>query len=558
MNFFKLTFFSLATVLLSFNRAVPQSLPAGPQVQTFFSNVDDTEQPYGLYIPEHYDPSKKYPLVVMLHGAGSNHRLALRRVFGKSNANGETDVEASRYFPDWLPVDYIVASPLARGTMGYQGIAEKDVYDVLADVEKRFNIDENRVYLTGLSMGGGGTLWIGLTRPDIWAAIAPVCPAPPTGTIDLAGNALNFPVNFFQGGADPVVKPQGTRDFESRMKDLGVQTEYHEVPGVGHNVWENAYQDEYMFHWFDKYVRNPYPDSVFFASYHLKYNKAYWVSLNRIGPGELAMIDAKFISPNHVEIKTSHIDAFTLHLAGHPMFTPDKELQVKIDGKNMKIRVSDSVTFLLEDWKWTTGTYQEGLNSKKAGLEGPVADAFSSRHIYVFGTEDKPGREVIMKRAEEVQGASNWSVYRGEFLGRIMVFPRTISDSQVRPSDFESSNLILFGNKETNRVIEKYSDQLPLQLNPDSADYGLLYIYPIGNHYFVINSGLTWWTGATVGPMGFAQSALTLIPGFKDFILYKGSVKNVIAEGYFDNNWKLSSDQKDLLKKSGVIIFSNQ
>ena len=141
--------------------------------------MDDTDQPYALYLPKAFDPAKNYPLVISLHGAGSNHRLNLRRVFGQSNLPGETDVEATRYFPDWADIDVFVASPLARGTMGYQGIAEKDVYDVLADVERRFPVDEDRVYLTGLSMGGGGAIWLGLTRPDVWAAIAPVCPVPP-------------------------------------------------------------------------------------------------------------------------------------------------------------------------------------------------------------------------------------------------------------------------------------------------------------------------------------------------------------------------------------------
>lgn len=95
--------FTCLCILLSvifYQHSIGQKLPAGPQVLTFFSNADDTEQPYGLYIPQHYDPQKKYPLVIMLHGAGSNHRLALRRVFGKSNAPGENDVEASRYFPN--------------------------------------------------------------------------------------------------------------------------------------------------------------------------------------------------------------------------------------------------------------------------------------------------------------------------------------------------------------------------------------------------------------------------------------------------------------------------
>ena len=114
--------FIVALLILSGIPAISQKLPSGPQVLTIFSNADDTEQPYGLYLPKNYDPQKKYPLVIMLHGAGSNHRLSLRRVFGKSNMNGETDVEATRYFPEWKDVEYIVASPYARGTAGYQGI----------------------------------------------------------------------------------------------------------------------------------------------------------------------------------------------------------------------------------------------------------------------------------------------------------------------------------------------------------------------------------------------------------------------------------------------------
>ena len=121
----------------------------GPQVFTFLSDVDDTDQPYGLYLPKQYDPQKKYPLVISLHGAYSNHRLNLRRVFGKGNRIGETDAEATRYWPQLRDVDFIVASPLARGTMGYKGIAEKDVYDVLGDVKRRFSVDEDRIYLRG-------------------------------------------------------------------------------------------------------------------------------------------------------------------------------------------------------------------------------------------------------------------------------------------------------------------------------------------------------------------------------------------------------------------------
>jgi len=182
-----------------------QTIAPGPQVLTFLSEIDDSDQPYAINVPNAYTPQKQWPLVISLHGADSNHRLNLRRVFGQGNRLGETDSQATRMFPALGDSGFIVASPLARGNMGYQGIAEKDVYDVLDDVKRRFSIDPDRVYLTGLSMGGGGTLWLGLTRPDIWAAIAAVCPAPPLGIEELAGNALNFPVKLFQGQIDPLV-----------------------------------------------------------------------------------------------------------------------------------------------------------------------------------------------------------------------------------------------------------------------------------------------------------------------------------------------------------------
>jgi len=64
---------ALAFMMMPAQPARAQRLPAGPQVLTFFSDVDDSEQPYGLYLPKNYDEKKKYPLVIMLHGAQSNH-----------------------------------------------------------------------------------------------------------------------------------------------------------------------------------------------------------------------------------------------------------------------------------------------------------------------------------------------------------------------------------------------------------------------------------------------------------------------------------------------------
>lgn len=553
---------ALVLLLVFAHAAVGQTLKPGPQVLTFFSDVDDTEQPYGLYLPEKFNPKKKYPLVIMLHGAGSNHRLALRRVFGKSNLPDETDVEASRYFPAWKNLDCIVAAPYARGTMGYQSIAEKDVYDMLADLKQRFPIDEDRIYLTGLSMGGGGTLWLGLSRPDIWAALAPVCPAPPEGTAELAPNALNYPVHFFHGDADPVVAPAGVREWVQRLQELGTKVEYTEYPGVGHNSWENAYKDEAIFSWFSQFRRNRFPERVRFATSRYKYNVAYWLRIDELRPGILATIDARFVAPNRLEISTSEVGAVTLTLTGHPKFSAKRPVEVTIDGKNISATVTDVLALSKSGDTWQAEKRVLTERMKRPGSEGPIAEAIAARHIYVYGTADNPTPEEWQVRRAQADHAANWSVDRGPFLRRVMAFPRVLSDKEVRPSDLASSHLILFGTKETNSIIAKFSGQLPLHLDSSAVDYGLLYIFPRGEHYVLINSGLPWWTVAERSgpPTRRSFRALFGPPGMlmdlQDYVLFKEAIDNVIVEGRFDANWRMPEADAEKLQQTDVINFN--
>jgi poly(3-hydroxybutyrate) depolymerase len=543
-------------VLISPVISFGQKLAAGPQVLTFFSEADDTEQPYGLYLPKNFDASRKYPLVMMLHGAGSNHRLALRRVFGKSNAEGETDVEASRHFPEWDDVDFIVASPYARGTAGYQGIPEQDIYDVLADVKKRFNIDEDRTYLTGLSMGGGGTLWIGLTRPDIWAAIAPVCPAPPAGTMELAGNASNYAVHFFHGDIDPVVPVTGSRDWVSKMQDLGVEVTYKEFVDVKHDSWINAYDEEFIFCWFNQ-VRDLYPSSVKFASKFYKYNKAYWVQLDGIQSGLLAEIDAAFKKGNNIEVKTKNLDAFSLKLKGHPRLGVGQSFNVVVDGTTWSGKIDSTISFIKNGSAWTILKQKPVMSpSKRKGSEGPIFDAFSARHIYVYGTADNPSPEELTRRVNIANAAADWSAYRGPFLGRVMFFPRVVADKEVRESDYAEANLILFGTKESNAVISKYADKLPVHLNVSANNYGLLYVFPVADRYVTVSSGLPWWTGAEDQGFPFVPATHRSLPEFKDLLFFKDSYKNILTDGYFTQDWKLPESVVNPLNSSGVITIS--
>lgn len=539
-----------------------QCLKAGPQDLSFFSSVDDTDQPYAVYIPENFDESKDYPLVVFLHGAWSNHRLGLRRLFGVGNSQGydfikpgnvpfENDVEATRYFPPFRPVGYIAAAPLARGTAGYQGVPEQDVYDMIDDLKARFRIDEDRVYLTGLSMGGGGTLWLGLTRPDIWAAIAPVCPAPPEGTTELAGNAANLPVHLFIGDKDFLY--QTATEWKGKLEKTAQRLDYVEYPGVGHNSWEWAYKDGFIFDWFSQFRRDLFPEKVSFTTRWFRYNRAYWVTVDDMIPGETATIETKFTGPNAVTVASTGALAFTLNLDGHPQFTSGRKLSVTVNGKTFSVKSADAVSFMLSGDKWVNSRFTPGLYSKQKGAEGPLYAAVTGSHIYVYGTADNPPADVLAARRTQAMSAADWTGMGG----RIMVFPRVIADRDVRSSDYVRSNLILFGTRETNSVIEKFADNLPMHLDPKAENYGLVYIFPMNRHYILVNSGLPWWTplknaGDRRG-YAFSGTKVESLKKYRDFILFKETPDEIISHGYFDNNWKLPADAAAALQAGGVV-----
>jgi predicted esterase len=512
-----------------------QTWQPGPQVGTFFSAIDDSDQPYGLYVPKEYSTARRWPLVVSLHGAGSNHRLNLRRVFGKGNRPGEPDSQASRYFPPLADIDMIVASPLARGTMGYQGIAEQDVLDVLADVKNRFAIDDDRVYLTGLSMGGGGALWIGLTRPDLWAAIAPVCPAPPEEAAELAGNAINVPMKLFQGAIDPVVPAAGTREWHQRLTAAGVQAEYVEYPGIRHNSWDLAYKDAAIFDWFRGFRRERMPRRVRFSTRSYRHGSAYWIRLDGITPGTLATIDARR-EGTRVLVDTEGVEGFTLALK-------DRLATVAINGTEVRLKPGAALSFSRTPKGWAVVAVKTPAG-KRAGLEGPVFDALAAPHVYVHGPDTR----------ELATAAADWSTTRSKLLLNF----RVIEDRAFSETD---GNIVLFGTRETNSVLAKYSAALPLHLNPGAADYGLVYTYPVGNRMVVVNSGLPYWTRidqAKVPGFGFLPLRYRLLRSFGDFVLFKGGIDNIVAEGRFDNQWKLPEGMAERFRATGAVEVRQQ
>lgn len=516
----------------------------GAHVATFRSTVDGSEQPYALYIPRGFEPSQKYPLLLSLHSEDTNHRMNLRQVFGLSIRSGESNPDDLRYFPASRDAGFIVAAPFARGTMDYRGIAESDVFDVLDEVQRRFPIDPDRVYLTGISMGGAAALRFALTRPDRWAAVAVLCPAPLAGMDEFAANVANLPIRIYQGDQDPVVPVANARAWQRRLVDAGVAAEYLEFPGVRHNAWDLAYRNAAHFEWFAKFRRNALPENVRFATTSYRDASAWWLRIDGMTPGVLTTIDARRGANGEVTVATKNVDGFTLTL--------DRAPTVTIDGTALRLRAGAPLSFAKTGGKWRAARVE--TSGKRAGAEGPIVEAVRGRHIYVYGTLGaSPESQEARKRLAETAAA--WSGARGS---RVVLNLAVKADIAVTPEDLENADVVLFGTRETNSLIARLAPSLPLALNPGAADYGLLFIAPMGKRYVLVNSGLPWWTGADEARRGgpsFAPDRYRLLSTFGDYILFKGSLANVVAEGRFDTNWKVPSADSTRLLASGTVAI---
>jgi predicted peptidase len=214
----------------------------------------DKEMEYALYVPHGYDASKSYPLMVALHGFNSNPAQILRYP-GFTNLAQEHG--------------YILAAPMGYNPKGWYGgrgqtsrrwnpvnlgeLSEKDVMNVLEIVRAEFNVDSDRIYLMGHSMGGGGTWHIGIKYPGIWAGLAPIAPAMFRSPDDLA-SIKRTPVILVQGEKDRLVPVRVARRWAEKMNELGMTYKYIEVKD-GNHIKPAITQLPAIFEFFTKHTK---------------------------------------------------------------------------------------------------------------------------------------------------------------------------------------------------------------------------------------------------------------------------------------------------------------
>jgi pimeloyl-ACP methyl ester carboxylesterase len=344
------------------------SLPAGEDLRlSYRSPIDDTEQPYRLYVPTAYDGKTPLPLVIALHGTGGTEATLFEKY-----GDGAIKLAAEKH-------GMLLVSPLARGMTEFYGIGEHDVLCVLADVRSRYRVDPDRIYITGHSMGGTGSARIALQHPDVFAAAAPLASA--FSHPHLAPNAAHVPFWWIMGGEDDPYYFKGVLPGVARMIFPGRPHRLSVLPGRDHRDWVPEYFDP-VFAWLLKHRRVAQPRHYVFAALTPMHGRAYSSAIDRIArPGTVGTLEVRIEEKNLVRVQTANVSAFAV-------LPEPGSVRLTVDGTAAfegTVTEAQEVRCTLDASGWKAGTAERRKRDVPAWRANPVAT--SERELRMEGIE---------------------------------------------------------------------------------------------------------------------------------------------------------------------------
>lgn len=238
---FVLLFFVGCQQTESINMASNQVLTPGQHPQVFEKTITrNLSCNYLLFLPEGYKEKKQgWPMILFLHGAGERGSdLNKVKVHGPPKI-----VQQQKDFP------FIVVSPQCPEDDWWTDKVEV-LINLVDDIVARYGVDTERIYLTGLSMGGYGTWALASEHPRRFAAIAPICGG---GNRIMAFRLKDVPVWAFHGAKDRVVPLKQSEEMVDAIKSRGGNAKLTVYPDAGHDSWTETYNNEELYEWFLKH-----------------------------------------------------------------------------------------------------------------------------------------------------------------------------------------------------------------------------------------------------------------------------------------------------------------
>lgn len=542
----------------------PWATQTGLVVRGYVSEIDGSVQPYGLVVPETYQPKlpHEYRLDVWFHGRGEN-LTELNFIADRQKNSGQ-----------FTPPNTIVLHPYGRYNCANKFAGEMDLFEALAAVKKYYPIDENRISVRGFSMGGAATWHIATHHAGLWAAAAPGAGFAETpeyvkakldevpwyeqklwhwyNATDYAANLFNCPTVAYSGELDRQI--QAANVMARELKTEGIELVHVIGPKTEHKYHPDAIKE--ISRRIDSIVaagRNPVPRRVKFTTWTLRYNRMAWVVVDALGEHwQRARVEAEIRNNAPIQITTENVSALTLEMKpGECPLDNSRRPTVMIDKQEVAAApvLSDrswTSRFRKVGGKWTlVEKAEEGLK-KVHGLQGPIDDAFMSSFVFVRPTGKALNDNVATWSAAELDRAIvQWRKhFRGE--------ARVKTDAEITEADIANSNLILWGDPSSNSVLAKIIAKLPITWNAQTVKVGeqtfaaanhvpvLIFPNPLNpDRYVVLNSGFTF---REVHHLTNAQQT----PKLPDWAVVDLSVPasayapgRIAAAGFFGERWEL-------------------
>lgn len=456
--------------------------PTSVHSRTFISDIDGSVQYYGVQ-PAWPVPASRRPLglVLSLHGAGVEARGQAAAYSPKTWANIVAPTNRRPYGFDW------------------EDWGRLDALEVLREAKRRYGCDPSRVYLTGHSMGGHGAWHVGVTCPDLFAAVGPSAgwvsfasygggsateptsplaamldrARTPSDTLALLPNLASLGVYILHGADDDNVPVDQAHTMAAALQEFHRDTVFHEEPGVGH-WWDLSDEPGAdcvdwapLFDFFARHARPPLD-----AVRRVRFTTAspgvsadcHWVRIEcQTVPLSLSRVDIQWDPWTRRFVGTTeNVSRLSLSLT-HAL--PGEPLAVRLDGSTI-----DSVRWPVAERLWLSRDAQgwhvtppPSPDLKSPGRYGTFKDAFRNRMLFVYGTGGSARDQQLAYAKARYDAESFW--YRGN--GAVDVIP----DTQFDPTSEPDRNVILYGNAETNAAWSALLGDSPIQVRPGRVEW---------------------------------------------------------------------------------------
>jgi dienelactone hydrolase len=536
---------------------IPVTKADEPYRVTKLSAIDGSVQYYAVRPPLNFDPNRDYYLYLTLHGAAVE-------------AIGQARAYSSK-------VDGFIVAPTNRRPYGFdwQEWGRMDTLETMEMFISKHQIDPERIYLTGHSMGGHGTWYLGALYPYQFAAIGPsagwisfssyrdrfqnakneeeLLPFQwgemENHTIGLVENYTRLPIYAIHGEKDDNVPASESHLMISELEKFHKDFIYHEEPGAGH-WWDyggtpGAECVDWipLFEFFRRHVRILNPLSITFRTPNPAISHSYaWLAIvSQTHPSKLCSINAE-ADPRigKVEINTDNVERLRLALGE---VLPQNKAQIHIDGSELAAPTDSPINLLNLGDKWEVSDPPDPRH-KNSRRSGSFKMVFDKNMVWVYGTggSDEENAAVLAK----VRYDSQMWWYRGN--GSVTIIP----DYEFQQKAFAGRNIILYGNADINSLFKNLLSDCPIQINRTevkikekdySGDLGLLLVYPHPDS----DENLIGVVGATTAKamrMNFQARYFTSGVTCPDYVLFGAEtlsegMKGVIEAGYFTNEWDL-------------------